>query len=313
MCLFGFEVREFASIDRAIFTTFRVMEGEVDFDWGEMESVGRWQTALWFTTFTVIVVMLMLNMLLSIVMDTYMEVKGRLGAAETLWSQATESWRRHKQWRAGKRMSIPEINKALKESLVELDQDPGARARGQCGSRVITVDGFRALVPDLGDAQARRLLTQAIVSKEDQEQAAVSMCDTFKLVKKIDGSVSNLSNSLRFLDKVNTWTADKMQEIQTDVQKGKRTSEDLLNKLVLQQTDMGNQLLELQRQQVAVSKLVAGLQKDKGMKRNTGAFQSDARIVGTQPQSQAQTNETEVGGCSTGVVGGVLSAFFDGN
>jgi DNA-directed RNA polymerase subunit F len=197
-------------------------------------------------------------------------------------------------------MSIPEINKVLKNSLVELDKDPGARARGQCGSRVITVEGFQALVPGLGDAQAKRLLSQAIISKEEQEQAAVSMCDTFKLVKKIDSSVSNLTNSLRFLDKVNTWTADKMQEIQADVQKGKRTSEDLMNKLLTKQQDMSNQLEELQRQQAALSKMVQGLTKEKGMKRNTGVFTSEAKIVATTEQH----NGTEVGACST---------FFDGN
>ena len=39
---------------------------------------------------------LRLNMLLSIVLDTYVSVKGRIGNAETMWSQAAETHQRYR-------------------------------------------------------------------------------------------------------------------------------------------------------------------------------------------------------------------------
>ena len=118
-------------------------------------------------------------------------------------------------------------------------------------------------------------------------------------VKKIDGSVANLSNSLRFLDKVNTWTADKMQEIQADVRKGKGTSEELLAKLVEQQQELSKQLHELQRQQGVVSKLVHGL-AGKSTKRNNANFTG----LESPLSINEQNNGTEVRGACSGFLDG---------
>merc|ERR1719281_1684250 len=111
LCLFGLEVEEFATIARSSFSAFRVLEGE--FKWDEMQNVGRFPAALWVVLFSVVIGYIMLNMLLAIIMDTYMQVKGRVGHCETLWSQAQEIYRRYRQLKRGERVSLPHILKHL--------------------------------------------------------------------------------------------------------------------------------------------------------------------------------------------------------
>merc|ERR1719316_553544 len=93
--LFGREMKEYSTIDRALISMLLVILGE--FEWEDMREVGRGVAGVWFVTFNFLVVIIMLNMLLSIVMDTYMEVKGQTGGAETLISQARETFRRYRQ------------------------------------------------------------------------------------------------------------------------------------------------------------------------------------------------------------------------
>merc|ERR1712007_81759 len=74
MCLFGWEDEEYSSIGRSVNMCIRALSG--DFDWDEMRQVGREEAGIWFWSFNFIVLHVMLNMLLSIILDIYMEVKG---------------------------------------------------------------------------------------------------------------------------------------------------------------------------------------------------------------------------------------------
>merc|ERR1719281_1506539 len=111
LCLFGLEVEEFATIARSSFSAFRVLEGE--FNWSEMHNVGRFPAAAWVVLFSVVIGYIMLNMLLAIIMDTYMQVKGQVGNAETLYSQAKETHRRYVQKLRGMRVTLHHIVKHL--------------------------------------------------------------------------------------------------------------------------------------------------------------------------------------------------------
>jgi hypothetical protein len=73
--MFGSQVWEFSSVWVASLSTFRVLMG--DFDVDSLYAVNAQVAALWFISFNVIVLLILLNMLLAIVMDTYSEVRGR--------------------------------------------------------------------------------------------------------------------------------------------------------------------------------------------------------------------------------------------
>merc|ERR1712039_872302 len=87
---------------------FRIMLG--DFNWDELIEVGRPLTSLWFWSFTWLVNLVMLNMLLAMIMDTYTQVKGSMGGdAETLWSQAVEIGTRMLDQAKGRKLSLQRI------------------------------------------------------------------------------------------------------------------------------------------------------------------------------------------------------------
>merc|ERR1719453_1524741 len=89
MILFGEELVDFANFGRSTNAVFRLMLG--DFDWEALYHVGRPHASLWFWSFTWLVNLIMLNMLLAIIMDIYTDVKGNIGhSAETMLSQAIE-------------------------------------------------------------------------------------------------------------------------------------------------------------------------------------------------------------------------------
>ncbi|CAE7436604.1 pkd2 [Symbiodinium natans] len=67
--LFGQDVEDFSTWDRACITCFRTLLGE--WDWEQLESVGRVLAAIWLWCFVVLVVLVLLNMVLAILMDAY--------------------------------------------------------------------------------------------------------------------------------------------------------------------------------------------------------------------------------------------------
>jgi len=95
-----------------------------DFDYQEMVQVGRLDTTIWFVSFMLLVVNIMLNMLLAIILDRYTEVKGGLGdECETLWSQTFELYSRWRRVRTGKDMSLTKILEMLDPDVSEREQE----------------------------------------------------------------------------------------------------------------------------------------------------------------------------------------------
>ncbi|CAK0850362.1 unnamed protein product, partial [Prorocentrum cordatum] len=97
MVLFGEELVEFATLPRAITSTFHCLLGnlvgqeQLPDDEFPMARAGQLEAALWLWSFCWIINLIMLNMLLAIVMDTYASVVSNMPAdAETLTSQAVE-------------------------------------------------------------------------------------------------------------------------------------------------------------------------------------------------------------------------------
>jgi len=109
--LFGRQVDDFTTFSRSFITCCRVLIG--DFDWEQMLQVGRAEAALWFGSFTVVNVLLMMNMLLAIVMDAYAIQKSKVGEAETLWEEARHTFERLRGERNHSLVSLHDVLKAL--------------------------------------------------------------------------------------------------------------------------------------------------------------------------------------------------------
>jgi hypothetical protein len=180
LLMFGQEINYFANFSRSFHTTFRVLIG--DFDWTEMHQVGRPQAYIWFWTLTWGLNMVMLNMLLAIIMDTYSAVKTEIlsqSNVETMWSQSYEIWNRKRGVVKGERMSLAHILKILDPT--DLDED-------DCGpEETLTVDMLMRKIPKIKEPQATELLVESCVMADfhaDQED-----CDMSKQVREIRDTV----------------------------------------------------------------------------------------------------------------------------
>uniref|UniRef100_A0A672L5F3 Polycystin-2 n=1 Tax=Sinocyclocheilus grahami TaxID=75366 RepID=A0A672L5F3_SINGR len=71
--VFGTQVNDFSTFQACIFTQFRIILG--DFDFSEIEEADGVLGPIYFTTFVFFIFMILLNMFLAIINDTYAEVK----------------------------------------------------------------------------------------------------------------------------------------------------------------------------------------------------------------------------------------------
>eukprot|EP00930_Biecheleria_cincta_P068799 TRINITY_DN56629_c0_g1_i1.p1 TRINITY_DN56629_c0_g1~~TRINITY_DN56629_c0_g1_i1.p1 ORF type:complete len:895 (+),score=178.65 TRINITY_DN56629_c0_g1_i1:33-2717(+) len=105
--IFGQDMEEFATIDRSFITCFRAMLGE--WDWNKMKSSGRVTGGLWISIFIVMIVVLLLNMLLAILMDSYAVVKSKASGMISLPEQISELLRRRRQFINKDRVRLNDI------------------------------------------------------------------------------------------------------------------------------------------------------------------------------------------------------------
>jgi hypothetical protein len=111
--LFGRDIDGFTHPLRAFTSCFNTMMG--DFDWDELNNIGRFEAGCWFFGFMIMIVVLLLNMLLAIVMDAYSEQKAAIGDAETLWYELYVSIIRWREVRKGERRTLHEVYRAYRE------------------------------------------------------------------------------------------------------------------------------------------------------------------------------------------------------
>jgi hypothetical protein len=199
--LFGQDIKEFANFARAADNSFHILLGE--FDWEMMKQVGRVPAGIWFWSFMWLVNLVMLNMLLAIVMDVYTEVKSGIGSnAETLWSQAYEMYRRWRELRRGKRVSLnhilayiaPEISDAPRGLSKFFESDGDA----EDGPK-LTVKAFLAKVPNLEERQAKRVLVASEELAEHEAQKSQSLSEAMLDIQRIDKRLTHLADSMQRL------------------------------------------------------------------------------------------------------------------
>merc|ERR1719375_871439 len=74
-----------------------------------MIKVGRWPAGVWFFTFCIVVINILLNMMLAILMESYAYVKAQAGNAQPLQRQISEMVRRRRQFKRGQRVRLNDI------------------------------------------------------------------------------------------------------------------------------------------------------------------------------------------------------------
>jgi len=195
--LFGREVEDFGTFDRAMLACFRLLFGDIQ--WDDMRQIGVAEAMIWLWLFVIIVMMLLLNMLLAIVMDHYVACKRAAAKRETLWDQGMKSYRRWRACRRGQQVSIDKIVDAFKREQIareqeeddeEMDAAPG-EIKASMDEEIIDLDAIRTtyknfLRAELPINQARELMLGAVAMFYERHRGSVDMDEVLWLTRKVE-------------------------------------------------------------------------------------------------------------------------------
>lgn len=237
--LFGRETDSFTTIFRSCGACFRMMHG--DFDWDEMKLVGRFDAAMWFVPFTVMLVMILLNMLVAIVMDAYYEVKGKAESTDTLLRQGLKVWDRFRAKRRGELVDIPQIVKALVAAaeeaaapvvhtvddvfdMLEMDSLDGGEDASkkesvpdEAAAQLYTVRKLRQLFPakTMRATQAKEIIKSAVLRYYSANRESSSLDEAMHLIRVIDHRTRSLKRSQRATGQQVGQAADHVTEVES--------------------------------------------------------------------------------------------------
>lgn len=161
----------FATPDRATITLFRALMG--DFSFEDMERSGRFNAFIYFASFMLVSVLLMLNMLIAVIMDAYNEVKQNSMKSDPLWSDMYGMSRRTWQNFRGTRLQ-------LKHIITSFAQHMGPDAFES--KTLVTLEQLMEAVPGLGRAQAMRGLLESVKEWALTEDKPVQLDDILEAV-----------------------------------------------------------------------------------------------------------------------------------
>ncbi|KAL6487075.1 hypothetical protein MHYP_G00037010 [Metynnis hypsauchen] len=120
--LFGTEVESFSTFHKCIFTQFRIILG--DFDYDAIEQANRVLGPIYFFTYVFFVFFVLLNMFLAIINDTYSEVKEELASQKDelqLTDIIKQSYAKTFMKLKLKKEKISDVQKALRSGSKELE------------------------------------------------------------------------------------------------------------------------------------------------------------------------------------------------
>eukprot|EP00928_Gymnodinium_smaydae_P027639 TRINITY_DN21307_c0_g1_i1.p1 TRINITY_DN21307_c0_g1~~TRINITY_DN21307_c0_g1_i1.p1 ORF type:complete len:1076 (+),score=167.63 TRINITY_DN21307_c0_g1_i1:57-3230(+) len=217
--LFGREVDDFTTFPRALVTSFLVMMG--DFDWEELSRVGRLEGFMWFGTFTVIIVLLMLNMLLAIVMDSYADVKEELGDAETLLNELKQMFSRWRGQRKGTVVPLKEVLKAVSNNRDNLEVFSETMSQGDVSlervhmskyrsSRstvseepelvsysIVSMSALREICPRMSEEQALEIIQVAVEKFYSANKEKADVEELLLAMRKVDYSTKKMKKEVK--------------------------------------------------------------------------------------------------------------------
>eukprot|EP00746_Dinoflagellata_sp_MGD_P012070 gnl/MRDRNA2_/MRDRNA2_125564_c0_seq1.p1 gnl/MRDRNA2_/MRDRNA2_125564_c0~~gnl/MRDRNA2_/MRDRNA2_125564_c0_seq1.p1 ORF type:complete len:285 (-),score=50.89 gnl/MRDRNA2_/MRDRNA2_125564_c0_seq1:333-1130(-) len=181
--LFGREVPEFSTFGRAFNACFAALMGE--FDYEEMYAEAREMAPIWFWLFQALMALLMLNMLLAIIMDTYAEVKGMTHDLETLPQQLFILVRRWQRIRLGYRLPLEKIDNKMTEVFGKIKKKELRSLTIETKfvpEDIITVEVFADKIEGMEIPQAKRLITLAVRNWRLEQSVPLTLSEAMTVI-----------------------------------------------------------------------------------------------------------------------------------
>lgn len=193
--LFGREVNGFTTYSRSLTTCFRVMMG--DFDWKSLSVIGRIEAGLWFMSFMIFIVMLMMNMLLTIVMDSYSNQIRSSTDAETLWYELYELFSRWHGRRQGHLVSLPYLKKCLEDHSYRDSRRTKHETSSVKHLNLVTVDFLQEVCPTIQPEQAIVVIAEAVMDVWSQKHEHADDEEIFMDVREVNWTTKKLKSKIK--------------------------------------------------------------------------------------------------------------------
>merc|ERR1712070_571944 len=220
MVVFGSQLYKFSQLHLAFYEAFETLFGV--FDFADLYYVDPFSAVLWFFSFNILVLLIMLNMLLAIIMDQYTDVKGKATDAVTLWAQATTLLRRQRENQLGLRMELSDV-------LIEVESSEWDKGD------VINADILVSGIPKLPPKQAQRLIQRCIAFIKLEQSQGVGLADAIRQVCHVDQVIHFIiEQQLQMMDMLQEACAAVPTETKLDTTRGMRKFNDVLSKLDFQ-------------------------------------------------------------------------------
>jgi hypothetical protein len=173
MFLFGRRMAEYSTIQASVGVCFKMaMEGE--YDWPELSREHYWTAFLWVSTFMMLIVQLMLNMVLAIVMDIYTVRRQAAGNAETvgatLWNLYTR-FRHSRVWVSNK-------------ELIE---------KSELCERLITRESMLKMFPGMCDDQLDPFMFAVWFQTELECSQSITLDDSMKMTMAVKLAIDKVN------------------------------------------------------------------------------------------------------------------------
>ncbi|CAD7957645.1 unnamed protein product [Amoebophrya sp. A120] len=174
--LFGSRVKQFSTLTRAYNMAFRILMGEFDFDAMTLGSdLDYLYGTLWFWMFETLVFLIMFNMLLAIVMDTYAKVSGKKEGSETMVEQTFSTYRMLQLTKKAGHLNLWYLICEFED-----DDDPAHP------EKIVSVRSLRRAFPKMTKHNAEFLIHKTIEHLQDEEAGAeaVTLTMAMKMITK---------------------------------------------------------------------------------------------------------------------------------
>merc|ERR1719362_553906 len=165
-----------------------------------------------------LIVIILLNMLLAIVMDNYMNVKQRSSGAITLGGQMRHMWRRYKQSRRKERVRLSDIEDWFKQ---DAEGDEKAMASS---NRTITPNFLVENVPNMPMSQALRTLNNAIEEDKRNNSQPWMLEDAQDILTTIRDNTDLIRKGLLYtFDRVDYYDTQEQEQEMGEQEQDQRT------------------------------------------------------------------------------------------
>lgn len=189
--LFGQDMAEFSTFGRSCHSCFRALMGDSDAD--AMNEVGRPMAFIWYWSFHILIVLILLNMLLAIIMDTYSEVKDGISSTTTLLAQLLTEIRRWRQNRRGERVTLAHVDSELRKKFghvnINVNWEDIRWAEEQC----IMIPSLIEMVQGLEMEQAVRLMEGAIKSYRRSHQKPLTLYEAVVAINDLKKDLGRIA------------------------------------------------------------------------------------------------------------------------